>query len=302
MPPPPKRLASVKPGRSFPAAAASGGKVYVFGGFDPQGGKPLDLRVFEPKAERWSAAQPFGWAFSHGIAAAYGGKVYVAGGCADSDCRVGVTRDLRIYDPMAATVVPGPAMPTRRIWAASAFDEKRWYFAGGSGPCPPCEMKDRLEAYDFADARWVLLAPMPRPRWKASAAIVGRTMIVMGGELSPGRFTDMVDAYDIDSDRWSPRKPMPAPRCFTAVAAIGTRIYVAGGAGLDATDNAKSVPTLEAYDPEADRWERKRDMPAATSAIQGVAMDGRLEVVGEVLFLYDPGSDRWTSLPGVPND
>jgi len=41
----------------------------------------------------------------------------------------------------------------RRIWAASAFDEKRGILLAGRA-LSPCEMKDRLEAYDFADARW----------------------------------------------------------------------------------------------------------------------------------------------------
>jgi N-acetylneuraminic acid mutarotase len=79
-------------------------------------------------------------------------------------------------------------------------------------------------------------------------------------------------------------------------------VYVFGGGGAD----FKSLSSVEAYDPAADRWEPCAPMPAPRSGIAAAALSGRIYVMGggfrrpdgsfdfkSVVEAYDPQGDRW---------
>ncbi|MCX5789514.1 MAG: hypothetical protein NTX64_13570 [Elusimicrobia bacterium] len=292
------------PGRFYSAAVLLNGRLYVAGGFHSQG-VARDLRVFDPRRGGWGPSRPLGSPFSFGVAAAHDGRIYIAGGCVNSDCRVGITRDLRIYDPASGAWTAGPLMLTLRTWTAGASDDHRLYLAGGMGPCPPCRPTDAFEAYDFAGKEWLRLSPMPSTRDHAAAAIVGRAFFVIGGyDLASGsqKIVNRVDAYELDNDRWLPRSPLLTPRGEAAAAAIGGKVYVAGGVGHDAGGNHVELSVLEVYDPARDSWKRRANMPEPASRLQAVAVDGKLELIGRVHLLYDPATDSWTRLPAIPND
>src|SRR5208282_4793977 len=66
------------------------------------------------------------------------GLIYVVGGCINSDCRIGVTNALEIYDPVANTWSIGASMVTARYGAAAGVIGGKLYVSGGTTACPPC--------------------------------------------------------------------------------------------------------------------------------------------------------------------
>lgn len=119
------------------------------------------------------------------------------------------------------------------------------------------------------------------------------------------------EQYDPASDSWSTSAPIPLPprENFTAMEVNG-RIYVFGGQKPTAvhsiTTNGEDVAlhSVSEYDPLADAWTPKADMPTARSNATAAAINGKVYVVGgyappngQVFFLalevYDPSSDTW---------
>ncbi len=86
---------------------------------------------------------------------------------------------------------------------------------------------------------------------------------------------------------------------------MGGRVYAVGGrlAGLDT-----NLPTIEAYDPRANRWTRLPDLPDPRGGTGAAAIAGRIVSVGgespsgtnRTVWSLRPGASRWASLPDLP--
>lgn len=102
---------------------------------------------------------------------------------------------------------------------------------------------------------------------------------------------------------------MPAARSNPAAGTINGIIYVAGGY------NSGETSTLQAYNPVANTWTTLASMPGARYEGNGTGViNGQLYVAGgwtttltasnlpnDNLFVYDPASNTWTSLPPMPS-
>ena len=76
------------------------------------------------------------------------------------------------------------------------------FAVGGTGR----GLLDTLEIYESATDSWSAAAPMPTPRFNLAAAIVGNTLLALGGN------NNVVEAYDIEGGSWSAAEPMGTPR------------------------------------------------------------------------------------------
>ncbi|HEV8661937.1 MAG TPA: galactose oxidase, partial [Candidatus Methylomirabilis sp.] len=72
-----------------------------------------------------------------------------------------------------------------------------------------------------------------------------------------------------------------------------------------------SSRAVEAYDPVADRWDRRASLPTGRDHLAAVAASGRLYAIGgrvggsyarnlAVVEAYDPGADRWERRADLP--
>ena len=101
---------------------------------------------------------------------------------------------------------------------------------------------------------------------------------------------------------------MPGKACCQATAVLNDRIYVFGGQSNLDSINATSV-TYE-YNPAADTWTRKADMPTARSVASAAAVDGKIYVIGgaikqlntrfQTVEMYDPATDTWQKKADMP--
>ncbi|MEO2005048.1 MAG: kelch repeat-containing protein [Candidatus Poribacteria bacterium] len=97
---------------------------------------------------------------------------------------------------------------------------------------------------------------------------------------------------------WVTRPDMPTPRYRSAGLAIDGRIYVVGGRG---EGDVGWLRTTEVYDPVANRWAKRADMPLVDRDLGAAVVAGRNFIVGsEAVLRYKAGADVWeleTMLP-----
>lgn len=104
---------------------------------------------------------------------------------------------------------------------------------------------------------------------------------------------------------WVEGSSVPTPRTEVAAAAAAGSIYVIGG--FDSAGAA--VPTVEAYDPEADEWRAVEPLPFALHHAAAASHGGLMYVAGgylgtgepsNALLVYDPSADSWEELAQMP--
>jgi N-acetylneuraminic acid mutarotase len=131
-----------------------------------------------------------------------------------------------------------------------------------------------------------------------------------GGFNNQNRGADtLAFAYDIAADRWSPIAPMPRPRGAGALAVVDGKIHHIGGASEPETERA-SVGWHEVYDPQTDRWERRKALPGARDHAGVVVWNGNIHIVGgrfntfeyntSLHHMYIPAQDQWVVRAPLP--
>ncbi|MCX6113017.1 MAG: hypothetical protein NTY22_07045, partial [Proteobacteria bacterium] len=110
---------------------------------------------------------------------------------------------------------------------------------------------------------------------------------------------------------WIKKADMPTGRRAIAAVTVNDKIYVIGGIGKGA--NFPVLSTVEEYDPVADKWTAKTDMPRARYLQNSASVvDGKIYAIGGVIenagvytaipFVeeYDPIKDIWTKKKDMP--
>ncbi|HEX8647694.1 MAG TPA: kelch repeat-containing protein [Thermoleophilaceae bacterium] len=146
-----------------------------------------------------------------------------------------------------------------------------------------------------------------RPRRRAGAARIGRSIYVVGGfEQSTAKTTAAVERYSIASRRWARVKSMPVALNHAAAVAWGGRLYVIGGYA-DPEGLSREQRLLLRYDPATGRWKRMAKPPSARAALAAAVVGDRLYAVGgaragkplATLEVYDLRRNRWTAGPDM---
>jgi len=178
-----------------------------------------------------------------------------------------------------------------------------------------------------ASNSWLTRANMLPNRTDLAVATVtnasGQSVVYAIGGLTPtGMPLNKVLAYNVATNAWSFRRPLPQPRAGTnGAGVINGKIYVSGGY----SDYGGDFPTrrLYMYDPAANTWTQKSDIPkagdpgggeqyAAGNGVTGVINNklyvvsgcftasepwGYYEDCNPLFYRYNPATDRWTRLP-----
>jgi Kelch motif len=199
-------------------------------------------------------------------------------------------------------------------------------------PAAPTGYDPATSVAAVAVGSWISRADYPRDIWDASSASITNpstlrtTVYVIGGIPrlfgGPGSITSGVKAYDVSANVWRSKAPYPVRvRGTNGAVEINGKIYVSGGftrrwdeqRGVYRLDVLRS---LYVYDPAADKWTRRRDMPITTAQGVSAAYQGMLYVAtscfdttvcGEqfdlgALWRYNPSTDRWVLLSRTPHD
>lgn len=141
--------------------------------------------------------------------------------------------------------------------------------------------------FDPETKKWTDLPPMPEARSTHDAAVIGRTLYVVGGWTMKGAseestFLDHALAFELDRPSAGWRTiPQPFRRRALAAAAHAGKLYVLGGL---VDDGMKVERRVDVFDPVKATWARGPELPAAgrTEGFGSSAyeLDGHLFVSG----------------------
>ena len=135
----------------------------------------------------------------------------------------------------------------------------------------------------------------------AAATVSDKSILVMGGQIGDVSST-RVDAYNVETRTWTRLAPLPESRMWHNASTINGKVYVAGGhneAVVAGVPTGTPTQTLFVYDPAANRWSRKADLPTKVQIVRQAALLGKLYVyeLNDNFWMYTPSLDKWTVLP-----
>lgn len=280
------RCSPMPTARSFAAAAALDGRLYVFGGLDTSGRALDTVEAYDPRTDSWSTCPPMEAPLSRLAAVTHGHRTIVVTGGLDARER-NATR-LRVFLPGDDRIWLNlfPELPSGRhgLGLVDADDRTERMFAIGgydeSGPLATVDcwgvglvraldddgkqlFADHWETdsetgetefvkldKDFMGYDWRPTPPLHEARGFHGVARIGRRIYAVGGRCRDIPPTEVLDLDDLEAG-WRPAAPLPKDLCrFSLVAWRGHLLAFGGETGF-----GKSVNTdvLE-YDPEADTW------------------------------------------------
>src|SRR5512134_1389040 len=108
--------------------------------------------------------------------------------------------------------------------------------------------------------------------WEAKGMSLTRRQFIIAVSGAPGVW--LLSPPRGSAATWRRGTDAPTRRSEVAAAALGGKIYVVGGFG------GGTGGLTEAYDPVADRWERRAALPVGLHHTAVVGLDNRLFVVG----------------------
>ena len=269
--------------RAYSPAVEVGGRIYVF-----TDGVHQATERFDPATGAWTTLAPTPSRRAYFATAVVGTRVYLLGGCFNSDCRIGVTNLVEVYDTATDTWSSAPPMPTPRWGAAAGAIDGRVYVAGGGSPCPFCYPQNAvLEILDTATNAWTTGAPLPMPREEIGSVVLGGKLYAITGfgrtagscctYLSPGSDYNAMDVYDPSTNAWSFAPAPPTDGSFTSAAVADGRIHLVG---MRHTPSSTVDTTHWVFDPALGTWSARAPMNASRTGHALAAVGSRLYSIG----------------------
>jgi len=236
---------------------------------------------------------------------AVAGRIYAVGGFGRGNVLV---RTVEAYDPQTDTWAEKADIPTPRFLPATSVVDGKIYVIGGGNPgqlgLPT------VEEYDPATDTWTKKADMPTPRHGLSASVLNGKIYAISGFDGTNMAT--VEEYDPASDTWTKKADLPTLRSHLATHVVNGKIYAIGGwdrrEGMDTVFSSVAV-----YDPAADTWTKKADMPTSRWSPASGVVNGKIYIVGGTVVtgagdrqnlttveVYDPETDTWAQGVNMP--
>ncbi|PNI95458.1 MEGF8 isoform 3 [Pan troglodytes] len=239
--------------RSFHAAAyvpAGRGAMYLLGGLTAGGVTRdfwvLNLTTLQWRQEKAPQTVELPAVAGHTLTARQGLSLLLVGGYSPEN---GFNQQLLEYQLATGTWVSGAqsGTPPTGLYGHSAVyheaTDSLYVFGGFRFHVELAAPSPELYSLHCPDRTWSLLAPTqgakPRPRLFHASALLGDTMVVLGGRSDPDEFSSDVLLYQVNCNAWLlPDLTRPASvgppmeeSVAHAVAAVGSRLYISGGFG-----------------------------------------------------------------------
>lgn len=171
----------------------------------------------------------------------------------------------------------------------------------GSPVSPPDENTQTNEN------KWREIAELYSERVFFCSAEVNGKIYLIGG-YNGSTFYDEVEEYNLQTNKSTVKNKMPEKIFGMAAAETGGKIYTFGGRTESFYYGTTSNHTYQ-YDPVADSWTRKKNMPSSRAFLTASAVDEKIYTIGgselgyegcSTVQMYDPVSDTWTDKANLP--
>jgi N-acetylneuraminic acid mutarotase len=137
--------------------------------------------------------------------------------------------------------------------------------------------------YDPVTDEWMSKSDAITTGRFSSVCVVNGKIYAFGGVSFDGKILSTVEEYDPKTDTWTKKANMPTPRYDFSTSAVDGKIYAIGGIGGNITNSIndlKILSAVEEYDPTADIWTKKADIPSPRAALSTCAVNGNIYVFG----------------------
>jgi Kelch motif/Galactose oxidase, central domain len=261
-----RTLAPAPSQRTEVAAAAVGRRIWVLGGYGPDGATLATVEVYDTTTDTWARGPDLPVAVNHAMAASLDGVLYIAGGNDGDDPSAQVAR---LDGDRWRTLAP---LPQGRSAGGLVALDGRLYLVGG---VVEGGLAGDTQVYDPAADRWSPAPGLPTPREHLGAAAAGGRVYVVGGRVGGlGGNLAAAEALDPASGRWSAVAELPTARGgLAATATAGGQVVAVGG------EAAATFPEAEALDVASGRWRSLPPLPTPRHGLGVVAVGDTVYVL-----------------------
>ena len=167
-----------------------------------------------------------------------------------------------------------------------------------------------VQAYNASTNKWTRKAPFPSPiQHTNGAGVIKGKIYLTGGCIRFKVLRGWTWMYDPATDSWTQKASMPVETWGGHTGVIQDRLYVLSGCdGQEDCGNFSNV-FFGRYNPNTDRWTPLPLPPSGSAQLfsGSAVIGGKFYVVGrrpltDAIEVYDPATNRWTSLPGKGSD
>ena len=156
-----------------------------------------------------------------------------------------------------------------------------------------------VDRYDLRFNEWYAMPPMLLPRYALGAAIINRTLYVMGGI----KFQDELsyaESFDQKGNAWIRLRPMLNARSYFASTALADDLYVFGG--------SQDPSAAENWNASTGSWTSLAPMPTIMRALEASCVQtGEICVMGWAsddyvvhVEIFQPWIDSWSTRTSMP--
>ena len=156
-----------------------------------------------------------------------------------------------------------------------------------------------VEVYNLRTNTWRSCLPLSQPRQGAVAGVVGGRLVVAGGyggyDDDAAKLTS-VEAYT--STGWIPLPPLPHAAWNATACVLDGRLYVMGGIHCDKlqvlefSEEKRRVRRRGAHGGNPFSWTVKGNLPAKRDSAASAVFDGKIWLMGGVVYAYDDDGDE----------
>jgi N-acetylneuraminic acid mutarotase len=148
--------------------------------------------------------------------------------------------------------------------------------------------------FDPLARRWEELPSLPEPRSSHDAALVGESIIVVGGWSIAGegrQWRRTAARLDLSASelRWEALSGVPFTSRALAAAGADAKLVAIGGL----TPERERSRAVHFFEPQSGAWSRGPDFPAAAFGVSAAALGGRVFASAGDGVLYRLDAERW---------
>ena len=191
-----------------------------------------------------------------------------------------------------------------------AVSGKLYLIGGNTGPT----FINKTYEYDPSTNTWTEKADMPTAREDMGSAVVDGKIYVFGGLIrDPVTPINKVEVYDPVANTWGTKANMPTNRWSGDFAcAYNGKIYIVSSSDtFTGYPNLYPITTVYEYDPVADTYTQKADIPTGRCYKEVEELDGKLYVMAGSTTpncdavtnkneVYDVANNTWTEKVQTP--
>jgi N-acetylneuraminic acid mutarotase len=242
------------------------------------------MEIYDLANDAWSPGPDLPIAVSGLMAVGLGDKIYAMGG---EMATALASNALFVFDPATQIWTQLADMPLASQKSAVAGMDGEILVSGGHNA--GFQVAD-LYRYNLATDTWTVGTPMSGAREGARGVGIDGRFLVYGGKTAThaqdAGYRRVLQGYDPITDMWTTLEP-GEPRGDFGIAVVNGLVYTFGGSNV-----ARTLNWVRAYDPVANTWTAKTDLPMELGFTQAETLgDDILVFSTDDTLLYTPAND-----------